>query len=154
MNKWKLLFIIPITYIICTIVVNVIGVNRELIIPVKAASSKNWDLKSYWYYPWGVSGIHKGIDIFAPQRTPILSPVNGFITSSGYSNNGGNYVNIISADFRLYYFAHLNTSGISQFRFVKKGQQIGAVGNSGNAVSKPYHLHFSVFSFIPILLIR
>ena len=151
MKKWKLLFLIPLAYLFFTIVINLIGEKKELIIPVKGATSKSWDLKSYWYYPWGVSGIHKGIDIFAPQKTPVFSPVNGFVSSAGYTKNGGYYTNVIGTDFRLYYFAHLNTSGINQFGFVNKGQQIGVVGNSGNAVSKPYHLHFSVFSLFPII---
>ncbi len=36
-------------------------------IPVAGATSKDWNPKSFWYEQWGVSGVHKGIDVFAPQ---------------------------------------------------------------------------------------
>jgi len=43
-------------------------------VPVKGASSRDWHPQSFWYEPWGRSGTHKGIDIFARQGTPVLAP--------------------------------------------------------------------------------
>ncbi len=37
------------------------------IIPVKGASKQSWQRDSFWFEPWGVSGVHKGIDIFADK---------------------------------------------------------------------------------------
>ncbi|MFA6278140.1 MAG: M23 family metallopeptidase, partial [Pedobacter sp.] len=105
----------------------------------------------YWHSPWGESKVHKGIDIFAPHKTEILSPITGFILSAGYSENGGNYLYILGPKLRTYYFAHLNTQEKHSFSFIKKGQHIGSVGNSGNAIGSPYHLHFSIFSLFPIV---
>ncbi|MGZ4954639.1 MAG: hypothetical protein ACXV8Q_05960 [Methylobacter sp.] len=34
-------------------------------IPVAGATATDWNPASFWYYPWGRSGTHKGIDIFA-----------------------------------------------------------------------------------------
>ena len=130
---------------------NLIGEKKELLIPVMGASQNNWDSKSYWNSPWGKSKVHKGIDIFAPHKTKIVSPINGFILSAGYSENGGNYLYVIDAKLRTYYFAHLNKQEKSSFSFIKKGQRIGLVGNSGNAIGSPYHLHFSIFSLFPIV---
>ncbi|MFI5450568.1 M23 family metallopeptidase [Pedobacter sp. UC225_61] len=131
--------------------VNIIRQSKELIIPVLGATINSWDCKSYWHSPWGKSIVHKGIDIFAPHKTEILSPITGFILSAGYSENGGNYLYIFGPKLRIYYFAHLNTSEKHSYTFINKGQRIGAVGNSGNAISSPYHLHFSIFSLFPIV---
>jgi murein DD-endopeptidase MepM/ murein hydrolase activator NlpD len=136
---------------ILIIYVNVIGECKELPIPVSGATKENWDSKSYWHSPWGKSGVHKGIDIFSEQKTEIISPISGLIISAGYSENGGNHLYILGPKLRTYYFAHLNTQEKSSFTFVKKGEHLGAVGNSGNAIGSPYHLHFSIFSLLPII---
>jgi murein DD-endopeptidase MepM/ murein hydrolase activator NlpD len=131
--------------------VNIVGQNKELSIPVLDASINSWDSKSYWHSPWGKSKVHKGIDIFATRKTEIVSPINGLILSAGYSENGGNYLYILGPKLRTYYFAHLNKQEKSSFSFIKKGQCIGLVGNSGNAISSPPHLHFSIFSVFPVI---
>ena len=30
-------------------------------IPVLAATSADWNAKTFWFEPWGSSGVHKGI---------------------------------------------------------------------------------------------
>lgn len=48
-------------------------------------------------------------------------------------------------DNRIYYYAHL--SKYLDFKTedkIKQGQTIGYVGNTGNAVSTPSHLHFEI----------
>ncbi len=39
----------------------------EIVMPVKGATSHDWYKASFWYEPWGSSGVHKGIDIFAKK---------------------------------------------------------------------------------------
>ncbi len=68
----------------------------------------------------------------------------------GFSGNGGNHIYILGPKFRIYYFAHLNSTNTTFLELVETHQHIGTIGNSGNAMSKPYHLHFSVFSLMPI----
>ena len=34
-------------------------------IPVAGASARDWNPRTFWFEPWGRSGVHKGIDIFA-----------------------------------------------------------------------------------------
>ncbi|TCC88043.1 M23 family metallopeptidase [Pedobacter frigiditerrae] len=130
---------------------NLIGEKKEILIPVTGANKNSWDSKSFWHSPWGKSKVHKGIDIFATRKSLVISPINGLIISAGYSENGGNYVYVLDAKLRTYYFAHLNRQEKSSFSFIKKGQRIGLVGNSGNAISSPPHLHFSIFSLFPII---
>jgi murein DD-endopeptidase MepM/ murein hydrolase activator NlpD len=45
---------------------------------------------------------------------------------------------------RLYY-AHLDTQLVVPGQFVRAGEPIGTVGNTGNAITTPPHLHFGVY---------
>ncbi|WP_448700915.1 M23 family metallopeptidase [Mucilaginibacter sp. AW1-3] len=152
MKKYKIkLIIVSASILVYILYLNVSGEVKELPIPVKNATAANWDRNSYWYYPINHSTLHLGIDIFSPQKTPVFSPVNGIVLSTGFSNNGGKYIYIIGPKSRIYYFAHLNSIDIERFNLIKKLQQIGTVGNTGNAIDKPYHLHFSIFSIFPLI---
>jgi murein DD-endopeptidase MepM/ murein hydrolase activator NlpD len=107
------------------------------------------DPQSFWYYPWGESGVHKGIDIFCSVGTDIVAPVYGYVYAGGYGSIAGNYVYMLGPKWRTYYFAHMDTIIVKQFAFVKKGDIIGRVGNTGNAMYSPYHLHYSVETILP-----
>ncbi len=121
------------------------------IVPVKNATAGDWNKNSFWYYPWGKSVVHKGIDIFAPQGTDVVAATGGIIISSGENKYGGNYVLVLGAKWRLSYYAHLHQIKTSPLHIVKQGQTIGTVSNTGNAKNKAPHLHFSIFSLIPKL---
>ena len=121
----------------------------HLIIPVRNATRDDWNHQSFWYYPWGDSGVHKGIDIFAPGGTDVLAPVSGIVLSTSESNNGGRTISLLGPKWRVYYFAHLDTCLVSAGNFVTQNSVIAKVGNSGNAINKPPHLHFSIFSILP-----
>ena len=54
-------------------------IPQNLIIPVEGADKNDWNPKTFWYYPWGKSITHKGVDIFAKEGTNVLSSVNGII---------------------------------------------------------------------------
>ena len=62
---------------------------------------------------------------------------------------GGNVVAILGPKWRIYYYAHLQTINAKSGNFVRKGDVIGSVGDSGSAKGKPPHLHYSVLSLIP-----
>ncbi len=117
--------------------------------PVQGATAKDWNEKSFWYYPWGRSGVHRGIDIFADEGTPVLASTGGFVFYSGEIAMGGNVVLMLGPKWRFHYFAHLKDSNNRRVGFVDAGQQIGSVGTSGNAVGKSPHLHYSIKSLYP-----
>jgi len=118
-------------------------------IPVQGASVRDWNQRSFWYEPWGASGVHKGIDIFAPEGRPIVAPVNGIVIFKGQLRLGGNVVAVLGPKWRVHYFAHLKSSSVDTFDFVGHGEVLGAVGTSGNAAGKPAHLHYAVLSSLP-----
>jgi peptidoglycan LD-endopeptidase LytH len=122
---------------------------QELIIPVKDAEAKDWNPKSWWYEPWGVSGVHKGIDIFAPKKKPVLAPTYGLVIYTGELKLGGNVVSILGPKWRVHFFGHLNRSNVMIGQFVTRGQEIGEVGDSGNAQGKPPHLHYQIETWFP-----
>jgi peptidoglycan LD-endopeptidase LytH len=117
--------------------------------PISKSEITKIDPESFWYYPWGESGVHKGVDIFCTSGTTVFSPVSGIVYSRGYGSISGNYVYIIGPKWRTYYFAHLATVLTSQYSFVNKGEVIGKAGNTGNALNKPTHVHFSIKTLLP-----
>jgi murein DD-endopeptidase MepM/ murein hydrolase activator NlpD len=76
-------------------------------IPVAGESAADWNPASFWYHPWGRSGVHKGIDIFAKEGAPVLGASSGIVVYTGFNAIGGNIVVILGAKWRLYYYAHL-----------------------------------------------
>jgi murein DD-endopeptidase MepM/ murein hydrolase activator NlpD len=125
-------------------------VPERIKIPVSGASKKDWNEKSFWYEPWGSSGVHKGIDIFGKIGTGIQSTTDGIVLYKGKLPKGGNVIWILGPKWRFHYFAHLNTINTSILSFVKSGEKIGTLGNSGNARGTPPHLHYSIIRLIPV----
>ncbi len=121
----------------------------KTIIPVKHASSNDWNKYSYWFYPWGESAVHKGIDIFAPKGTPALASSAGIVIFKGEIKRGGNVIAVLGAKWRIHYYAHLNKQDVHALKWVNSGEKIGEVGDSGNALGKPPHLHYSILTLIP-----
>jgi peptidoglycan LD-endopeptidase LytH len=107
------------------------------------------DPESFWYFPWGGSGVHKGIDIFCDSGTTVKSPVSGFVVGKGYGKISGNYIYILGSKWRIYYFAHVDTVFVKKYDYVSKADTIANVGNTGNAVGKPFHLHYTIETIIP-----
>lgn len=124
-------------------------IPQQLQMPVVGASNADYHPKSFWYYPWGRSVTHKGVDIFAQKGTPIKSATNGIVISTGNLSVGGNYVLILGPKWRLHYYAHLNDIKTDKFSIVSKKNIIGTVGNSGNAKGKAPHLHYAIFTPFP-----
>ena len=89
---------------------------------------------------------HRGVDIFAPRGTPVLAATDGWVTRVETTRVGGNVVWMqpLFGNMRVYY-AHLTEQWVEPGDFVLAGQPVGSVGNTGNAVTTPPHLHFGVY---------
>ncbi len=124
-------------------------IPQNLKMPVVGATNKSYDKDTFWYYPWGSSVTHKGIDVFAKKGTRINSATSGIVLASETLNKGGNIVLILGLKWRVHYYAHLDEITTSRFSFVSKKTQIGTVGDSGNAKGKSPHLHYSIATIIP-----
>lgn len=90
---------------------------------------------------------HQGIDIFARKGTPVVAICDGIITLKDHTPIGGKTLWLDSEDHSwTAYYAHLDKQYVKEGQFVKKGQLIGTVGNTGNARTTPSHLHFGIYT--------
>lgn len=137
--------------IILAVLIGGLLVPESLTIPVQGATPADWNAKSFWFRPWGKSGVHRGIDIFAREGTPVIAACSGVFVFSGNLVDGGNAVAILGPKWRIHYYAHLRNRKAISGKFVSKGEEIGSVGTTGNAVGKPPHLHYSIINQIPFV---
>ena len=89
-----------------------------------------------------VSGNHKGIDIGAPNGTPIVAAADGTVTYAGWMGGYGNLVIISHGNGIQTYYGHCSKIYASVGTTVKAGDKIAAVGTTGNSTGN--HLHFGI----------
>jgi peptidoglycan LD-endopeptidase LytH len=89
---------------------------------------------------------HKGIDIFAPRGTQIVAVTDGILSYIGDQPKGGHCLWLTTESGTSFYYAHLDrwAPGIYEGMEVTSGDLLGFVGNTGNAISTPSHLHFGI----------
>jgi len=91
--------------------------------------------------------VHDAIDILAPLGTPVLSASGGTVEKLFTSAAGGLTIYLRCDDRRfVHYYAHLDhyAPGLAEGQRVAQGQEIGAVGFTGNASPTAPHLHFAI----------
>ncbi|QGQ46732.1 LysM peptidoglycan-binding domain-containing protein [Metabacillus sediminilitoris] len=88
------------------------------------------------------NGKHKGIDIAAPEGEKIVSVSDGKVTRSYYSTTYGHVVFVEHPEGYETVYAHLSKRKVDEGEVVKKGQELGVIGNTG--VSSGTHLHFEL----------
>ena len=89
---------------------------------------------------------HQGIDIFAPRGTPVLAAADGWVTRVGNTGLGGKVVwQRDEEGGQSLYYAHLDSQIARPGEYLRRGQVLGLVGNTGNARSTPPHLHFGIY---------
>ncbi|WP_328397155.1 peptidoglycan DD-metalloendopeptidase family protein [Nocardia sp. NBC_00416] len=94
-------------------------------------------------------GGHKGVDLAAPDGTPIFAVADGVVVAAGPASGFGNWIVVDSVDpgngraFSAVY-GHMWDRGVlvRVGENVRAGQHIGAVGSAGES-SGP-HLHFEI----------
>jgi murein DD-endopeptidase MepM/ murein hydrolase activator NlpD len=99
----------------------------------------------------GVRG-HEAVDILAPRNTVIYAVDDGVIAKLFVSRQGGNTIYQFDPSGRFcYYYAHLEryAPGVHEGLAIRKGDELGYVGTSGNAPPNTPHLHFAIFELTP-----
>jgi peptidoglycan LD-endopeptidase LytH len=124
---------------------------QQFVMPVDKADKHSYNHETFWYYPWGKSVTHKGVDIFAKEGTKVFSATHGLVIYSGHLSMGGKVVAVLGPKWRIHYYAHLQEIHTSGLSLVKAGRQIGTVGTSGNARGTPPHLHYSIGTTLPYI---
>ena len=91
---------------------------------------------------YGIEKMHNGIDLAAPGGTAILAAYDGDVVAAAYSSSMGNYIMINHGSGLYTIYMHCSALYVSKGQTVTKGQNIAAVGSTGNSTGN--HLHFSV----------
>ena len=88
--------------------------------------------------------FHYGVDLSAPQGTPIYASRGGQVTTTAYEAGGaGYYVSINHLDGFATRYLHMTHYIVSPGQYVAAGQVIGYCGSTGGSTGP--HLHFSVY---------
>ena len=91
---------------------------------------------------------HQGNDIMAARGVPVVAVADGTIKrlTRQETGLGGIWIWQVDNAGNEYYYAHLNdiAAGLDAGSKVTAGQQIGTVGNTGDARYGDPHLHFEI----------
>jgi len=126
--------------------------NKEMMLSCIPAIQpvNNTDLKrlsSFYGYRidpiYKINKFHAGVDFSAPQGTTIYASGAGKVVKTSKSPRG--YGNTITIDHGFGYqtfYAHIKEIKVKRGDIVKRGQEIGSVGNTGKSTAP--HLHYEV----------
>ncbi|MBR2937443.1 MAG: peptidoglycan DD-metalloendopeptidase family protein [Oscillospiraceae bacterium] len=93
---------------------------------------------------YGDRRFHYGVDLSAPQGTPIYASRGGVVTTTAYEAGGaGYYVSINHLDGFSTRYLHMTHYIVSPGQYVAAGQVIGYCGSTGGSTGP--HLHFGVY---------
>lgn len=109
--------------------------------------TKDYYISSPFGYRWHpISGkwkMHYGIDMAAPEGTPIYATRTGVVTVASYQEGGaGYYVKLNHGDGYSSIYMHMTHYIVKVGQYVTAGQIIGYVGNTGGSTGD--HLHFGI----------
>ncbi|GHU05272.1 peptidase M23 [Alphaproteobacteria bacterium] len=87
-------------------------------------------------------GVHEGVDLGAPEGTPVLATGAGRVISAGYKDRYGYMVEIAHDMGLTTRYAHLSRILVSVGQNVGRGDSVGLVGSTGRSTGS--HLHYEV----------
>lgn len=91
---------------------------------------------------YGISEIHRGIDIDAEDGEEVIASAAGTV---GFAGRQGGFGNVVIMDHGHRFctvYAHLSKMLVKEGDVIRAGDAIGRVGRSGNAAGT--HLHFEI----------
>jgi murein DD-endopeptidase MepM/ murein hydrolase activator NlpD len=125
---------------------HVIRDNRELWAATPSIwPAQGWISSDFGYRTSPFTGkreFHKGLDISAPQGTPIYAPAKGTVNFSGRDGGYGLCLTVNHGSGISTRFAHMHSMAVKAGQKVTRGQLIGYVGNTGRSTGP--HLHYEV----------
>jgi murein DD-endopeptidase MepM/ murein hydrolase activator NlpD len=101
-----------------------------------------WPISGAFTSPFGMrwGRLHAGVDLAAPEGTPIRAAQSGKVVLAGWTGGYGNYTCIAHGGSLSTCYAHQSRYATSVGASVSQGQVIGYVGNTGHSFGA--HLHF------------
>ncbi len=94
----------------------------------------------------GGTRTHEGEDIMGIKGTPIVSPTLALVIRMGTGPTEGNFVSTANPGGETFVYMHLDRigEGIEVGKSLEAGDLIGYLGDTGNAIGGPAHLHFEI----------
>ncbi len=114
--------------------------------------ANNYSDARNWTPDGGVARAHEGVDIFAPEGTPVYAAASGTILNVGWNAYGGYRLTVKVDHSTAFYYAHLSKYSQTFYKggTIRQGQLIGYVGSTGygpegtKGMFLP-HLHFGIY---------
>lgn len=112
--------------------------------PANSNAKLQWPTQGVLYSKFGLRDgrKHDGIDISAPEGSPVVAAGPGRVIYSGTEKGYGNLVLIEHDDMLITVYAHNRKNHVETGDRVRAGEKIAEVGATGKASGT--HLHFEV----------
>ena len=118
--------------------------------------TKGWLSSGFGYRVSPFTGqreFHKGIDIATRMKAPIVAPANGIVSRIAWDRGYGRILTIAHGHGIVTRYAHLSKVLVKKGQYVKRGETIALVGNTGRSTGP--HLHYEVLlNGIPVNPLR
>ena len=92
---------------------------------------------------WDRELPHEGIDLHAPEGTPILSTANGVVSYVGWRTGYGNTVEVDHGFGYMTRYAHASKFLVERGQQVDRGMPVAQVGQTGTATAE--HVHYEIW---------
>jgi peptidoglycan LD-endopeptidase LytH len=119
--------------------------SREIAMPIAGIDPAK--LQSSFNDLRGGTRRHEALDIMSPRRTPVLAAAKGRLIKLFTSKAGGLMVYAADSSERfILMYGHLDeyAAGMRDGIALDRGELIGYVGSTGNALASAPHLHFAI----------
>ena len=124
--------------------------NTPSILPVKGWISSSFGYRNETFYADHDLRFHRGLDIAANIGSPVFASASGQVIRAGYDDKGYGWYVVIDHGYNVKtFYAHMSKIETQTEKYVKRGQVIGEVGNTGKSTGP--HLHYEIHLFgVPV----
>ncbi len=127
--------------------------ERDLLAKTVSYSPSEIPLEQMYFIPPATGVIsqnfapdkkHYGIDVLAPQNTPVKVVMDGFVFVADWTLETGNTIGVQHPNNLISFYKHNSALLKNIGSYVKAGEAIAIIGNSGELSTGP-HLHFELW---------
>ncbi len=134
---------------------------RDIVLPIDVQFADVVTWSDTFGAPRSGGRSHEGVDMMGPKMVPLIAAADGVVSWMRHDTVRGNNLDITDAEGWTYHYVHINNDtpgtddGANSFEFafapgiergapVSAGQDVGYMGDSGNAESVGPGLHFEI----------